>query len=252
MSKAKTNRTVLTPEEMSKTIGKGLSFGAAESYKLLRTNLRFSLPPKKGAITIGVTSSLRGEGKSTTAANIAYTMAETGSRILLIEADMRLPVVAKRLKLAPVPGLSNLLSGQCSGNDVLQKSGLLPSLKVITAGAIPPNPSELLASSQMETTIQVLSEYFDYIIVDLPPVTAVSDAVTISKNLDGIVIAVRQDYVDKHSLDETVRQLKFSGVKILGFVLTDSDQQSKNYKRYGKKNYGYMSNKNIDDDMANA
>lgn len=252
MSKTKTNRTALTPEEMARTIGKGLSFGAAEAYKLLRTNLQFSLPPKKGAKIFGVTSSLRGEGKSTTSANLAYTMAETGSKVLLIEADMRLPVVAKRLKLAPAPGLSNLLAGQNNGNEVLQKSGLLPNLKVITAGAIPPNPAELLASNQMEVTLQVLSEYFDYIIVDLPPVTAVSDAVTISKYLDGIAIAVRQDYVDKRSLDETVRQLQFSGVKILGFILTDSDQQSKYYKRYGKKNYGYRSSKGSDDDIVNA
>lgn len=230
---------VLTPEEIAKTIGKGLSFGAAEAYKLLRANLAFSLPDSTKSKVIGVTSSLRGEAKSTTSLNLAYTMAETGKRVLLIEGDMRLPVLGKRLGIKPAPGLSNLLAGQNSGNDVLQNSGLLTNLKVITAGNIPPNPAELLDSNQMEVTLKVMRDYFDVVIVDLPPVTAVSDAATISKYLDGIVVVVRQEYCDKRSLDETVRQLRFVNAKILGFVLSDSNQQSKNYKRYGKKNYAY-------------
>ena len=96
----------------------------------------------------------------------------------------------------------------------------------------------------METTLQVMREYFDVIIVDLPPVTAVSDAVIVSKFLDGIILVCRQNYCDRKSLDAAVSQLRFSGAKILGFVVSDSDQQSKRYsKRYGKnyayKNYGY-------------
>lgn len=233
------NGVVLTPEEMTKTIGKGLSFGAAEAYKLLRTNLTFSLPDTGKSRIIGITSSLRGEAKSTTSLNTAYTLAETGKRVLLIEGDMRLPVLGKRLGVRQAPGLSNLLAGQNSGNDVLQNSGLLPNLKVITAGTIPPNPAELLDSNQMDVTLKVMRDYFDYVVVDLPPVTAVSDAMTVSKYLDGIVIVVRQEYCDKRSLDETVRQLRFAKAKILGFVLSDSDVQAKNYKRYGKKNYAY-------------
>lgn len=233
---------VLTPEEVAKTIGKGLSFGAAEAYKLLRANLAFSLPDSTKSKVIGVTSSLRGEAKSTTSLNLAYTMAETGKRVLLIEGDMRLPVLGKRLGIKPAPGLSNLLAGQNSGNDVLQNSGLLTNLKVITAGNIPPNPAELLDSNQMEVTLKVMRDYFDVVIVDLPPVTAVSDAATISKYLDGIVVVVRQEYCDKRSLDDTVRQLRFVNAKILGFVLSDSNQQSKNYKRYGK-NYAYGDSK---------
>lgn len=233
---------VLTPEEAAKTIGKGLSFGAAEAYKLLRANLAFSLPDSTKSKVIGVTSSLRGEAKSTTSLNLAYTMAETGKRVLLIEGDMRLPVLGKRLGIKPAPGLSNLLAGQNSGNDVLQNSGLLTNLKVITAGNIPPNPAELLDSNQMEVTLKVMRDYFDVVIVDLPPVTAVSDAATISKYLDGIVVVVRQEYCDKRSLDDTVRQLRFVNAKILGFVLSDSNQQSKNYKRYGK-NYAYGDSK---------
>lgn len=235
-SMKKNGPAVLSAEDMEKTIGSGLSFGAAEAYKLLRINLSFSLPNKtSGGQAIGVTSSLRGEGKSTTSINIAYTMAETGKKVLLIEADMRLPVMAKRLKIRQTPGLSNLLAGQSSGNEVLQNSGLLPNLKIITAGAIPPNPAELLDSSQMEITLQVMREHFDVVIVDLPPVTAVSDALIVSKFLEGVILVCRQNYCDRKSLDAAVTQLRFSKGKILGFVVSDSDQQNKHYG----KNYGY-------------
>ena len=210
-----------------------MNFAAAESYKLLRTNLGFSLGEKNGCNIIGVTSSMKGEGKSTTSVNLAYTMGETGKRTLLVECDLRLPTMAKRLPVKAQPGLSNLLAGQCSGNDVLQKSGLIPTLWVITAGKVPPIPAELLSSKPMEETIKALSEIFDVIILDLPPVTAVTDAAIVTKLVDGIVMVVRQDVCDRGALDESVRQLRFSGGKILGFVMTCADTQKKNYKHYG-------------------
>lgn len=232
------NAAALSLEESSRIIGKGLNFGAAEAYKLLRANLAFSFP-EGGCKVVGVTSSVPGEAKSTTSANLAYTLAEAGKRVLLLEGDMRLPTLGKRLKLKQAPGLSNLLVGQCSGNDVLQGSGLLRNLQVITAGSIPPNPSELLSSDQMETTLRVMRDYFDYIVVDLPPVSEVSDAVTISKFLDGILIAVRENYAEKKMVAETVRQLRFANARILGFVMTCSAQQQKGYKSY----YHYGSGK---------
>lgn len=226
------NATALSLEESSRIIGKGLSFGAAEAYKLLRANLAFSFPENNGCKVVGVTSSVPGEAKSTTSANLAYALAEAGKRVLLLEGDMRLPTLGKRLKIKQAPGLSNLLVGQCSGNEVLQGSGLLRNLQVITAGSIPPNPSELLASEQMETSLRVMRDYFDYIVVDLPPVSEVSDAVTISKYLDGVLIAVRENYAEKKMVAETVRQLRFASARILGFVMTCSAQQQKGYKNY--------------------
>lgn len=223
----------MTPEETRKTIGKNLTFAAAEAYKLLRTNLEFTFPAESKSKVIGVTSALKGEGKSTTAVNIAYTMAQTNDKVLLIEADMRLPTVSKRLRIKSRPGLSNLLAGRCSGNDILQKSGLIDNLWVSTAGDIPPNPAELLGSEYMKQTIEAMRGVFDVIIVDLPPVTAVSDALIVSKLLDGMIVAVRQDYCDKGAVDEVVRQLRFAEAKILGFVMTGADTQKKGYKRYG-------------------
>ena len=227
------NRDILTPEESRKTLGNNLNFAAAEAYKLLRTNLDFSLPGEKKCKVIGVTSALRGEGKSTTAVNIAYTMAQSGGKVLLVEADLRLPTLAKRVRAKSKPGLSNLLVGQCSGNDTLQRSELIQNLWVITAGDIPPNPAELLGSANMAATVKALADVFAVIILDLPPVTAVSDALIISKLVDGMLIVVRQDYCDRGSADEVVRQLRFVDAKILGFVMTGADTQKKNYKRYG-------------------
>lgn len=227
----------MTPEESRKTLGNSLSFAAAEAYKLLRTNLEFSLPMESGCRVIGVTSSLKGEGKSTTSVNIAYTMAQSGGKVLLIEADMRLPTLAKRLRVKTRPGISNLLVGQCSGNDVLQKTDLISNLWVATAGDIPPNPSELLGSANMKATIDAMKDFFDVIIVDLPPVSAVTDAALVSKLVDGMILVVRQNYCDRGVLDESVRQLRFVGAKILGFVMTGADTQKKGYKHYGKS-YG--------------
>ncbi|HIR30518.1 MAG TPA: CpsD/CapB family tyrosine-protein kinase [Candidatus Faecousia faecavium] len=237
MKKKAVNADNLSLEESRKTLGENLSFGAAEAYKLLRTNLGFSLSDSTGCKVIGVTSAMKGEGKSTTSINMAYTMAQSGGRVLLMEADLRLPTVAKRLGLKQKPGITNLLVGQVSGNEILQRTNLISNLWVASAGDIPPNPAELLGSANMKTTIQTMSEAFDVIIVDLPPITAVTDAVLVSKIVDGMVVVVRQNYCDRDSLEEVVRQLRFANAKILGFVMTGADVQRKNYRRYGKS-YG--------------
>ncbi len=225
--------------EYGKVLGSSLSFDAAEAYRLLRTNLSFSLPDENGCKIIGVTSTLRGEGKSTTAVNLAYTMAQTGQRVLLLEADLRLPTAAKRMKLKAAPGLSNLLAGQCAGTDVLQRSDMIRQLRVICAGDIPPNPAELLNSEQMAESIRVLSEAFDVIIMDLPPVSVVSDALIVSRLLSGMIVVVREGMCSKKDLNETIRQLKFTECKLLGFVMTDAGYRDKRYGSYRKKSYSY-------------
>ncbi len=242
-----TNQQPKEKVEYGKTFGANLSFGASEAYKLLRTNLNFSLPDVEGCKMIGITSTLRGEGKSTTAINLAYTMAQTGQKVLLMEADLRLPTVAKRIGVKASPGLSNLLAGQCSGDEALQRTGLAENLWAISAGDVPPNPAELLNSEQMGAAVKFLGGYFDVIVVDLPPVTVVSDALIISKLLDGMVVVVRQNLCGRRELKETLRQLKFTDCKILGFVVTDSKIHDKGYKRYkrsyGSYRYGYGSYK---------
>ena len=225
-----------------------LNFTASEAYKLLRANLMFTLSEEKDCHVIGITSAIRGEGKTTTAINLAYTFAQTGADVLLIDADMRLPNVAKRLALPGKEGLSNVLAGLCPLEEALCKSKALNGFFVLPAGEIPPNPTELLSSKQMRKMIDELSEKMKYIIIDLPPVTVVSDAATLTDVVDAMLIAVRQDYCNKQALDQCVHQLELVNMKIAGFVMNDVNESAgtykkckrnyKYYKRYGKK-YGY-------------
>ncbi len=234
--------------EQQSMIGEQLNFASSEAYKLLRTNLMFSFPSDNQAKVIGITSSLKGEGKSITAINLAYTIAETKKRVLLIECDMRLPTIAKRLNLKSKIGLSDLLVGMNSSEEVLQSGVLTETLDVIPAGSIPPSASEILESDRMKYTIDRLSEYYDYILLDLPPVTVVSDALIVSKLTSGMVIVVRQDYVGKSALAETMRQMKYANARVLGFVFNSADNTNSPYKKYYRDDQygGYEYAHNID------
>lgn len=224
-------------------IGMQLSFAASEAYKLLRTNLMFTLPDEKQCKVIGLTSSISGEGKSVTSVNLAYTLAEASKRVLLIEMDLRLPTVSKTLSLNKSPGLSNLLVGLSKTEEVLQPSNIHPNLCVITSGDLPPNPSELIGSEKMVFVVEVLSQNFDYIVLDLPPVNAVSDALAVSKMTDGMIMVVQQGYSNQRELKEAMRQLEIVNANILGFVLTRADlkggKKYRKYKKYKKYGYGY-------------
>lgn len=222
-------------------VGKNLNFAAAEAYKLLRTNILFALPDEKKCRVIGVTSSCSGEGKSTTALNLAYMMAEVGEQVLLIESDMRLPTISRRLNLKSTPGLSNILAGLHGLNEVVQKSGIQPKLHIISAGDIPPNPSELLGGKTMPTLMEILKSQFDFVILDLPPIMEVSDALVVSKQVDGMLVVVRQNYANRRALAYTMQQLRYADAKVLGFVMTCSDaqQKGKKYYKYKKGANGY-------------
>lgn len=216
-----------------------LSFAAAEAYKLLRTNLLFALPEQECRI-IGVTSSIRGEGKSTTSVNLAYTLAQTGKRVLLIDGDMRLPTIAQKLGMSATPGLSNLLAGLSAERNCLRKSKYFDNWYILPPGDIPPNPSELLGSERMHALLERYKDVFDYILLDLPPVNIVVDALVITKWTDGVIVVVRQNYTDRRALDACMYQVEKLGAKMLGFVMTDSNAGGSSYKSYGKygKRYG--------------
>lgn len=222
-------------------IGPDLHFAASEAYKLLRTNILFSLPDEKQCRIIGITSSISGEGKSTTAINLAYTVAETGKKVLLMELDMRLPTIAKRLSVRETPGLSNFLAGLTTMGDIQQPSGIHENLFVITSGDIPPNPSELLGAREMAATVEYLSKSFDFIFFDLPPVNVVSDALVVSKLTHGMIMVVRQNYNNQRELSEAMRQLKIVDAKVLGFVLSRGEVRDAKYKnkKYRKQGYEY-------------
>lgn len=219
-----------------KTLHKYLDFTAREQYKLLRANLNFVLSAENKGHVIGVTSSIRGEGKSTTSINLAYVLAQAGHQVLLIDGDLRLPSIGKKLEMNHSIGLTDLLIGKGAKISEFQ-SGLLKNLFVILSGAIPPNPSELLGSRRMETVLNNLKESFDYIIVDLPPVNIVSDAMSISHLLDGIIVVMRESYTRKKDLDACLSQLELANAKILGCVTTCSSRTSGAYGKYKKYKY---------------
>lgn len=230
--------------ERQNMIGPKMNFATAEAYKLLRTNVMFSFPNANESHILGVTSSFRGEGKSLTSINLAYTFAEAGKDILLIEADMRLPTMASRLALAPRPGLSNLLVGtdsvyMCVQEYKVTKEEGTVSFDVLVSGDIPPNPSELLGSARTASFLNKAKEKYDFIILDLPPVTAVTDAVVASHLADGMIVVVRADHAVRGGLAETMRQLKLAEAHVLGFVFNGASAgENKYYKKgYYKKDY---------------
>lgn len=228
--------------------GSELNFAAKEAYKLLRTNLMFALSDTdetKGRI-IGITSALRGEGKSTTALNLASVLAEQGMKVLVIDGDLRLPSLHHKLKLRAKLGLSNVLISRTeSRNYILEYEvgkidGRPVCFDVLPAGEIPPNPSELLGSRRMKDTLETLKTKYEFVLLDLPPITAVSDALVVTKMVDGVVMVVRNEYSDTGSLNEAIRQLKQVDGKILGFVFTCADGGRSGYrKKYKYRYYNY-------------
>lgn len=236
----KNSQNLPIERSFKKTLHKNLKFNATEQYKLLRTNISFTLPEDVKCPVIGVTSSVRGEGKSTTAINLAYVYAESGKKVLLIDGDLRLPSVAKKMNIDGSTGLTNFLMDSNKIMIEQYKTAVNDKWYVVPCGPIPPNPSELLASRKMEKLLKMLSEYFDCIIIDLPPVNIVSDAVAISKYLTGMILVVRQNYTEKDEFENCKRQLKLSNVNVLGLVMNGVNNGSsyyRNYKYYASHEY---------------
>lgn len=214
-------------------------FYLREAYKALRTNVMFSLPDTKKSHVILVTSANPSEGKSTTSTNLAISFAELGIRTLLIDCDMRKPKIGRLFKMKNVAGLSDVLFNKQNDGPVFFRINN-SELYILTAGTIPPNPSELLASNRMKHLIESLREKFEYIILDMPPVNIVTDAVVASPLADGILLAVRSNVSERGSVLRAMAQLERTNSKILGAVLTMVEEtNSTGYSR--KYEYGYTS-----------
>ncbi len=240
-SKADKNKDGPSLEEVAATIGRKRSFAMAEAHKRLRTNIMFSFADESECHIIGVTSAMAHEGKTTTSINLAYDLMKAGKRTLLIDADMRMSRIPKLLEVEAAPGLSNMLVGKSDNANAVRTSALHDGLRVIPCGDIPPNPTELLSSKRFEILLNALKEAYEYIVIDLPPVAEVSDALIASKLVDGMIVVVRQEYVDKRLLDDTIHQLNLSGARIIGLVLTCAQYKTK-YGKYKYKNTkGYKS-----------
>ena len=214
-------------------------FPTNEAYKMLRTNILFCGTDVK---TILITSSHENEGKSTIASEISRSLAELDKKTLLIDADMRKSVILKKnLKAQNILGLSELLSGQATIGQVLFNTQN-PNFDVIFSGHFPPNPVELLNSENFKNTLNKLEDFYDYIIIDSPPLGPVIDAAVMSTSCDGAIIVIAAGKTPYYEVAATKEQLIKSGCKILGAVLNETD--SKKYRnKYYKKNYYYYSDK---------
>ena len=235
--KKKHGQSPFTSETHQRTLHKNLEFTATEQYKLLRTNLDFTLPEGVKCPVIGVTSSMRGEGKSTTAVNLSYVLAEKGSRVLLIDGDLRIPSIAKKMGISATPGLTDVLMGKNNYPIDTFRSALLENWYVIPSGDIPPNPSELLGSKRMEAALEHFRKEFDYIIIDLPPVNIVSDALSISSLITGMIVVIREEFTEKRELERCFRQLTLSNTNVLGCVMNEIKSEVGSYGRYKKYRY---------------
>ncbi len=216
--------------------------GFAEAIRRVRTAVQFSTA-EEGCRLVLVTSSQPTEGKSLMAANLAISLSQTGQRVLLIDADMRKPRQHELMKVKQTPGFSDLLVGKAKANDAMRRT---PSqrLWVMPSGPLPPNPAELLNSARFRIFLSTLGEHFDWVILDSPPVMAVTDASVIAHLTTGVVFVVGGEQVNRHVARNAVDQLRASKARILGAILNRVDVQRNPYyyANYYKHEYaGYYS-----------
>lgn len=210
----------------------------AESFRQIRTNLQFATVNSESK-TILVTSSVPGEGKSTTATNLAMAMAQAGQRVVLIEADLRRPMVANYLGLESSAGLTTALVGSAQLEDLLQPWGP-DHLYVLSAGKIPPNPSELLGSKAMSQLLHELETMFDVVIIDAPPLIPVTDAAVLAQIVGGVVLVVGAGKIKTQDLEKSLRSLNLVEANLLGVVL--NFLPTKGPDAYAYDYYSYESN----------
>jgi capsular exopolysaccharide synthesis family protein len=205
----------------------------AEAFRNLRTNLQFldvDDPPR----VLVVTSASPGEGKSTTAINIALTLAETEQNVVLVDGDMRRPSLAEYLDLIGSVGLSTVLAGRAPLHEVLQRTRF-PGLTVLTSGTVPPNPSELLASLAAKKVLSELREGFDYVIVDSSPLLAVTDAAILAAESDGVLVIAKFAKTKREQLAHAIGNLTNVGARILGAILVMSPPRASKDYYYGNE-----------------
>ena len=201
-----------------------------EQFRTIRTNINFSMPDQD-LKTLLVTSSTPGEGKSTNSSNIAVVFAQEGKKVLLVDADLRKPTIHHTFHVNNATGLSNVLTKQCKIDDAIQHTDV-ENLYVITSGIIPPNPAELVGSKSMELLIKELSNQFDMIIFDAPPVLSVADAQILSHKVDGTILVVNAGTAQKDGVVKAKEALAKSQANLLGVILNNYKLDNGHYYHY--------------------
>lgn len=202
----------------------------SEAYRTLRTNVQFTSVDSKTK-KILITSSGPREGKSTTVANLAVSMAQAGKSVLIVDADLRNPTMHKLFELSNLEGLSVSLVQDKDCKNYIQETRV-PGVRVLTGGPIPPNPAELVGSMRMKGLIEEVSSQYDVVLIDTPPVIAVTDAAILAQEVDGVILVLASGEVNKEYAQRAKDQLDKVGAKILGAVLNKADMKSSEYYYY--------------------
>lgn len=201
----------------------------AESYRTLRTNIQFSTFDKE-IQTIVVTSAAPGEGKSTTIGNLAIVMAQSGKKVLLIDCDLRKPSIHKKFRITNQAGLTNILLYDVDPFDIFHKHS--DNLYILTTGQLPPNPAEVIASKKLKGFIEKIKDEFDYILIDSPPLIAVTDAQILSRLCDGTILVVSSGEAERETVKRAKDLLNKVNANIIGVVLNKLELKT-------RKGYGY-------------
>ena len=202
----------------------------SEQYRTIRTNIEYS-NVDQNTKTILVTSSDKNEGKTTTVSNLAVSFANLNKKILLIDCDLRNASIHKMFRLNNIYGLTDILAKDRAVDKCIQKTEL-ENLYVLTAGSTPPNPAEILSSEKMKNLIEDLKNIYDYIFIDTPPIGLVTDAGVLSSFIDGVVLVVKSESVEKKYLEETKKKLDAVDARILGAILNSYKSEQKDYNYY--------------------
>lgn len=210
----------------------------SEAYRDLRTSILLSSSADRSPRVLLISSSLKGEGKSTTSVNLAITLAQANERVLLLDCDMRNPNIHRILGISNTNGLSNFLSGTTDESAPLIQPTKVPNLFVFTAGRVPPNPSELIGSIRMRKCVMALGEHFDRVLIDSPPLLAVTDARILATIVDGVILVIKGGETTKEAVIRARRLLKDVRARILGTMLNNVNFQSSGAYYYSKYYYG--------------
>ncbi|MCC8097194.1 MAG: CpsD/CapB family tyrosine-protein kinase [Eubacterium sp.] len=239
----KKNSGVKTPSKWGTILDTNPPFAVLEAYKSLRYNIRFVLSTKNKNSCV-ISSPNMGDGKSTTIANIAISIAQANERVLLIDMDLRRPTQHKLFKIENKIGVSNIIGDKQNLQKAIHKD-IIPGLDILTSGTIPPNPSEMVSSNKAKEIIKWAEENYDYVFIDAPPVNIVSDVLALAEMTAGVVLVARVGATHTDEFKKAIDGIQFVNSELLGVVLNSTDAEAaKKQKMKNGYNYSYSYNYN--------
>ncbi len=222
------------PGGVSPLILKNPQSAVAESYRVLRTNLIFSSADNSGRAIV-VSSANPGEGKTTTVANLASSLALNGAKVLAVDADLRRPTMHQHFGISKTPGLSDLIVGKCQASQAIQATRF-KGLQVLPCGYVPPNPAELLGSAHMKQVVEALRTHYEWVLIDTPPILAMADTPVLCPLVEGVILVIGAEVSGRPTIQRAIDQIQGVGGKIIGVVLNKVDLERNSY--YYSQYYG--------------